>query len=44
MPILDSLVQTLGTIGPMVAAVAIVGVFFTLAYLLWAWRKTALHD
>ena len=34
MPILDSLIQTLGAVGTLMAAVVIVSVFFTVAYML----------
>lgn len=44
MPILDSLIQTLGAIGTLMAAVVIVSVSFTVAYMLWAWRNTAVGD
>lgn len=44
MPALDQLVASLRTVAPTVTAVAIVGLFCTMAYLLWAWRKMALRD
>lgn len=44
MPILDQLIQTLGSVSHLLAAVVIVSVFFTIAYMLWAWRHTATHE
>lgn len=44
MPAIDQLVSILRSSAPAVTVVAIVSLFFTLAYMLWAWRKMALRD
>ncbi len=44
MPAIDQMIAILRSITPAVTVVAIVSVFFTLAYMLWAFRKTALRD
>jgi type IV secretory pathway TrbL component len=44
MPIIDQLIQTLRSVSHLLSAVVIVSIFFTIAYMLWAWRNTALHD
>ncbi len=41
---IDQLVETLRSVDEIVAVVAIVATFFTLAAILWSWRKITLQE
>lgn len=44
MPILEELLAVLGNISGTVTVIFVVGLFFTMAVLLWSWRKIAVDE
>jgi hypothetical protein len=44
MTAIDEMLRTLGSVGGVVMVVGVVGLFATMAVLLWSWRRSALRE